>query len=145
MKTVVQLHQISPNKCRPSSRNSTLIFVDLIDKDKAFENKQKTLDAHDDLVTDLSVHIKQIVFSSTLVNDTSCKILSCKLTRLRKGIDFVVSFFDGGSTDVCLLRQYEERLSDINHSVITLRAKLIEELKEQVPNSMLDILRGHII
>ena len=52
-------------------------LVDLIEGDEALEREQETLDAHDDLVTELSVQIKQIISSSSpSVTDSARKTLS---------------------------------------------------------------------
>ena len=103
-------------------------LIDLIEEDEALEREQEALDAHDDLVTDLSVRIKQIISSSSSsVTDSSRKILSRKLIHIQKCIDSIVSFIDDTSTtetDVCLLRQYEEKAADINRDLAKVRDNL---------------------
>ena len=103
-------------------------LIDLLEEDEALEREQETLDAHDDLVTDLSVRIKQIVSSSSSsVTDSSRKILSRKLIHIQKCIDSIVLFIDGTSTtktDICLLRQYEEKAADINRDLAKVRDDL---------------------
>ena len=92
-------------------------LVDLIEGDEALEREQETLDAHDDLVTELSVQIKQIISSSSpSVTDSARKTLSRKLIHIQKRIDSIISFISDASaadTDICLLRQYEEKAAVI--------------------------------
>ena len=49
-------------------------LIDLIEEEDALEREQEALDTHDDLVTDLSVRIKQIISSSPSGTNSSCKI-----------------------------------------------------------------------
>ena len=101
---------------------------DLIEDDEALEREQETLDTHDDLVTELSVQIKQIISSSSpSVTDSSRKTLSRKLIHIQKRIDSIISFISDASaadTDVCLLRQYEEKAADINRDLAKVRDDL---------------------
>ena len=39
--------------------------IDLIDDDEALAKEQETLDAHDDLLTELSVRLKQVIDTSS--------------------------------------------------------------------------------
>ena len=102
-------------------------LIDLIEEEEDLEHEQEALDAHDDLITNLSVQIKQIISSSPSGTESTRKILSRKLTRVQKCIDSVVTFVDGVSAtdiDVCLLRQYEEKMADIKHDLVKVRDDL---------------------
>ena len=44
-------------------------LIDLIEEEEALEREHKTLDAHDNLVTELSVRIKRIISTSSPVSD----------------------------------------------------------------------------
>ena len=101
-------------------------LIDLIEEDDALEREQETLDTHDDLVTELSVRIKQII-SSSARSDSSRKILQRKQTHVQKCIDSITTFVSDDSVtdaDTCLLRQYEEKSSDINHDLARIRDSL---------------------
>ena len=76
------------------SRTHHHVLIDLIKEEEALEHEQEALDAHDDLVTDLTVCIKQIISSSPSGTDSTHKILSRKLTHFQKRIDSVVTFFN---------------------------------------------------
>ena len=104
-------------------------LIDLIEGDEALERQQETLDAHDDLVTELSVRIKQIISaSSPSAINSSRKALSRKLIHIQKSIDSIASFVTDTSTaadtDVCLLRQYIEKAADINRDLSKVRDDL---------------------
>ena len=102
-------------------------LIDLIEEEEALEREQETLDAHDDLVTELSVRIKQIISTSSPVTDSSRKVASRKLAHIEKCIKSVVSFIDKASaavTDACLLQQYEEKVADVHHDLAKVRDEL---------------------
>ena len=104
-------------------------LIDLIEGDEALERQQETLDAHDDLVTELSVRIKQIISaSSPSAINSSRRALSRKLIHIQKSIDSIASFVTDTSTaadtDVCLLRQYIEKAADINCDLAKVRDDL---------------------
>ena len=100
-------------------------LVDLIDDEEALAKEQETLDVHDDLVAELAVRVKQvIVASSPSSNDSSRRIASRKLSHLQKSLTGIASIVSDASThvsDMCLLRQYEERTNDINRDLAKTR------------------------
>ena len=59
--------------------------IDLIDDEEALTKEQETLDAHDDLLTELSVRLKQVIdTSSPSSSESSPRIAARKLTHLQK-------------------------------------------------------------
>ena len=86
------------------------------------------MDAHDDLVAELSVRIKQVIVSSSpSANESSRRIVSRKLTHLQRSLDSIDSVVKDTSvttSDTCLLRQYEERVGDINRELSKTRDDL---------------------
>ena len=88
-------------------------FVDLIDDEETLAKEQEVLDTHDDLVSELSVRVKQVItVSSPSSNESSRRIATCKLTHLQKSLTSITSAINDPSTarsDVCLVKQYEER------------------------------------
>ena len=110
--------------------------IDLIDDDEALAKEQEILDAHDDLVTELSVRVKQVISASSLsANESSRRIATRKLSHLQKSLNSIASAIGDGSSppsDMCLLKQYEERTSDINKDLAKVRDDLHRmELEEK--------------
>ena len=103
-------------------------LIDLIEDDDALSREQETLDAHDDLVTELSVRIKRVIAtSSPSMNESARRIASRKLAHLQKSLDSIDSVVNDTSkaiTDMCLLQQYEERVVDINRELAKTRDDL---------------------
>ena len=103
-------------------------LVDLIDDEETLATEQETLDAHDDLVAELAVRVKQVIAaSSPSSNESSRRIASRKLTHLQKSLTSIMSIVSDTSTtvsDTCLLRQYEERTNDINRDLVKTRDDL---------------------
>ena len=102
--------------------------VDLIDDDDTLAKEQETLDSHDDLVAELSVQVKQVIAaSSPSSNESSRRIANRKLTQLQKSLASITSAISDFSTDpsdVCLLKQYEERTNDLNKDLARVRDDL---------------------
>ena len=104
-------------------------LIDLIDDEETLAKEQETLDAHDDLVAELSVRVKQVIAaSSPSSNESTRRILSRKLLHLEKSLTSIASIISGTASappsDTCLLRQYEERASDINRDLVKTRDDL---------------------
>ena len=104
-------------------------LIDLIDDEETLAKEQETLDAHDDLVAELSVRVKQVIAaSSPSSNESTRRILSRKLLHLEKSLTSITSIISGTDSappsDTCLLRQYEERASDINRDLVKTRDDL---------------------
>ena len=103
-------------------------LIDLIEDDDALSREQETLDAHDDLVAELSVRIKRVIAtSSPSMNESARRIASRKLAHLQKSLDSIDSVVNDTSkaiTDMCLYQQYEERVVDINRELAKTRDDL---------------------
>ena len=66
-------------------------LVDLIDDEETLAREQETLDAHDDLVAELAVRVKQVIAaSSPSSNESSRRIASRKLTHLQKSLTSII-------------------------------------------------------
>ena len=68
-------------------KSAHLSLVDLIDDEGALEEEQATLDAHNDLVTSLAVHIEALltcVESSAATKIDERKVPSCRLKWLQE-------------------------------------------------------------
>ena len=120
--------------------------IDLIDDDDdALAKEQEILDAHDDLVTELSVRVKQVISASSLsANESSCRIATRKLSHLQKSLNSIASAIGDGSSppsDMCLLKQYEERTSDINKDL----AKVRDDLELEETDKLLDTLENQVL
>lgn len=112
-------------------RKYHLAIVDLTDDGNALEREQETLDAHDDKVTALHSRIQRLVRSS--VSRSPGLNLQRRLVKRMKHLDEDFSLLATGidasssETDVCLMKQYEDRLielkvelSDITREIINL-------------------------
>ena len=82
--------------------------VDLIDDEEALAKEQKVLDARDDLMTKLSVRVKRVISASSF-SSASRRIAACKLSHLLNSIASVIGDLSTPPSDMCLLKQYEER------------------------------------
>ena len=103
-------------------------LIDLTDDEDALAKEQEVLDNHDDLVAELSVRVKQVIAaSSPSTSDSSRRISSRKLVHLQKSLTAITSMISDSSTtpsDICLLRQYEERTNGINCELVKTRDDL---------------------
>ena len=115
------------------------------------------LDSHDDLVTDLTVRVRQIISSSSpSPSDSLHRIVARKLAHLQKSLASVTSVTSTDPVAIlnrCLLRQYEERTNDIRRDLAGTRDdlhrmeldeadklfELQDELKSQVFNCCVGI------
>ena len=104
-------------------------LVDLIDDEEALLTEQNTLDDHDDHVAVLTARIQQLVSACTPSSDLSLrKIASRRLSHLQKSLSSVrMAITTSGEEplDVCLLRQYEEQLSDCKKELADVRNSLL--------------------
>ena len=112
-------------------------LIDLIDDEYALAKVQEVLDTHDDLVAELSVRVRQVIAASSPSSDESSRrITFCKLTHLQKSLAATTSIICDTSTttsDMCLLRQYEETTNDKNRDLAKTRGDLHRmELDETV-------------
>ena len=92
-------------------------IVDHIDEEDedTLCQEQELLDNHDDEIDDLKIRIKQlIVNSSSSTNSSQRKSINRKLSRLGKSITAIHDAVKHltTSSDVCVVRQYQERLQD---------------------------------
>ena len=109
--------------------------IDLINDDETLAKEQEILDTHDDTVAEFSVRIKQvIVASSPSVSESSRKIATSKLAHLQKSLASISSTVDDLPTspsERCLLKQYEEKMIDLNKDFTKVRDDLHQmELEE---------------
>ena len=96
-------------------------LIDMIDDEDTLAREQETLDVHDDLIAELAVRVKQIVTtSSPSPSDSSHRVVAKKLAHLQRSLASVLSVTSAESAvipDTCLLRQYEEKTSDIRRDL----------------------------
>ena len=129
-KTLELAHRISKKLADLDSefRNHHHTLIDLTDDDEALAKEQDVLDSHDDLVTDLTVRVRQIISSSSpSPSDSSHRIVARKLAHLQKSLASVTSVTSADPAailDTCLLRQYEERTNDIRRDLAGTRDDL---------------------
>ena len=100
-------------------------LIDLLDDEEYLAKEQETLDLHDDLVTELSLRVNQVIAASSPSSDESSRrIVSRKLTHLQKSLTSITAIISDAPFDTCLLRQYEERSNDINKDLVRTRDDL---------------------
>ena len=100
-------------------------LIDLIDDEESLAKEQDALDSHDDLIAELTVRVKQvIVTSSPSSSKSSRRIASRKLTHLQKSLASITSIVGDTPSDICLLRQYEEKTNDVNKDLVKTRDDL---------------------
>ena len=91
-----------------------LALVDLLEDKNALEEEQHVLDEHDETVDLLLARINQLLSSNgTRSNSEPRKIALKHLTRLDKNLATIQASLPGGSVDICLIRQYEEKLHEL--------------------------------
>jgi hypothetical protein len=81
--------------------------VDLTDDEGTLAKEQEVLDAHDDLVTELSLRIKHVISASLLSDEASRRIATRTLSHLQKSLGSFTSVIGDDSTppsDACLLK-----------------------------------------
>ena len=102
--------------------------INLIDDNETFGKEQETLDAHDDLVAELSVRVKQVIDATSLSSlESSRRITTRKLAHLEKWLTSITSAItdmSSASPDTCLLKQYEERTNGLNRDLARNRDEL---------------------
>ena len=88
------------------------VLLHLIDDEETLQKEQDAVDKH---VTALAVQVQQLIANHTSDNDSSShKIVSQRIANLQKNLPSVSTAIGSlsGESDVCLLCQYEEQLSD---------------------------------
>ena len=99
-------------------------IIDLINDEESLRKEQEALDEHDDLIAELSVCVSQLINACT---SSPTKITSRKLTRIERAlsnVDTTIATLDGGS-ELHLLHQYEEQVSDLKKELSDVRNKLL--------------------
>ena len=105
-------------------------LLDLIDETDGdgLVSAQSELDAHDDIIDDANVRIKQLLFiSSPSANSPKRKILSRQQMRLEKTINAICEAVRPltNTSDTCLIHHYEERLQAHKTELKELSASLL--------------------
>ena len=102
--------------------------IDLIDDNESLAKEQDVLYSHDDLIAELGVCVKQVIAASSPSSvESSHRIASRKLAHLQKSLSAISSIVSDTTTtvsDTCILRQYEEKMSDINKDLMKARDDL---------------------
>ena len=90
-------------------------IVDLIERDEDLDKEQNVLDDYEDQISDLTVAIEMLISECTPTSKYSNdgrRLLSRKLAHIKKHVDLAAMAIEADSVDDCLLKQYEEQLSD---------------------------------
>ena len=108
-------------------------LIGLIEDEESLAREQELLDSHDNLIADLTVRVKGVVSASSPSSTEPCRRIAFRtLTHVLKSLDLIHAIIDDDSTsDVFLLRQYEERTIDIRKDLAKTRDDLHQmELEE---------------
>ena len=101
-----------PGELRTGCHRHTLI--DLIDDEATLAREQDVLETHDDLIAELTVCVKQVIGTSSLVaSRSSRKIASRTITHMQKSLASIALIVSTTVLETCLLRQYEEKTNII--------------------------------
>ena len=105
-------------------------IIDLTDDEDSLSKEQEVLDEHDDVIAELSVRISQLigVCTSSQLSTSPRKIASRKLARIEKTLsdmNLAVAALEG-DPDSCLLRQYEEQVSDVKKELSDTHNELLK-------------------
>ena len=102
-----------------------LNVIDLIDKDDTLVMEQDALDAHDDDISQLSLHLCKVMSSCTASADVSHhKILSKRLLHLETMFTSIatdLSSLPSSSDEVVMLHQFEEQLTELKRELTDIR------------------------
>ena len=90
-------------------------LLDLIDDadESGLKSAQKELDAHDDIIDDANMRIRQLLsISSSSANSPKRKVLSRQQSQLEKAVNAIreAVIHLTSTSDICVIRHYEERL-----------------------------------
>ena len=97
--------------------------------DTTLRKGQDILDEHDDEVSALTVRLQKLIATCSSISapDTR-KMPARKLTRLDKNLNSLNQQIDsvtGGEDDSCLIRQFEEQVSDLKRELGSVRDDLL--------------------
>ena len=105
--------------------------LDLIDEEDevALDNEQKELDAHDDIIDDAKIRVRELVaLSSSSINSSKRKTLSrqqCQLEKVVIAIRDTVTPLTATS-ESCLIHQCKERLQVYKSELKELNASILD-------------------
>ena len=91
-----------------------LAIVDLTDENGQ-EDQQRHLDDHDDLVSELTLRVQQLLDSCSSHNSESRKVPTKRLSHLQRKLAAIstgLSSLPDGDDGITLLHQYEEQLAE---------------------------------
>jgi hypothetical protein len=96
-------------------------LIDLVEDEETLETEQVTLDTHDDDLSTLLVCIKRLIDVHTSCSDDGPrKLLSRRLSHLRKGLTSVgeeIRKMGAEPGDTCLIRQRQEQLTELKEEL----------------------------
>ena len=90
-------------------------IVDHTEDEAALHDEQEALDGHDDDVAQLGLRIQQLMAACSTPDSSPRKVSAKRLARLQRkliSISDTITSLPSDSDNVCLLRQYEEQLSE---------------------------------
>ena len=106
-------------------------LIDLIEDEAILQREQENLDNHDDVVSDLSVHIQRLINScttATMSPDIRKKTSLRRLEHLQKNLLAVrdkIRELSNCPEDMCHLKQHEEQLADYKKDLADLQTQLL--------------------
>ena len=101
--------------------------IDLFDEEEDLAREQETFDDQDEECAQLAMRLERLISSCSSSDSDQCKIASKRLKQLEKRLS---SIFSGVTSfpvdgDVCLLKQFEEQLSDFKQEFSDIHRSLL--------------------
>ncbi len=110
-------------------------IVDLLDDEDSLGREQEILDEHDDEMSRLTIRVGKLITTCSSRTDSGrLKIVSKRLNHLEKGISSVHDAIPSTPLDddkICLLHQYEEKLSEFKGELSDVRSELLSHDLEE--------------
>ena len=129
-------------------------IVDLIDNEEALTGEQSTLDEHDDLIADLSVHVNQLIAACTCSDSAPRKLATRRLAHVGKSllnISTSIRKLGGDASEAHVLRQYDEQLIDLKkelsetrNSLLTLELDDMDDLNSELAHLEKDVFDSSV-
>ena len=103
-------------------------IIDLLDKEDELEVQQEILDQHDDHVSQLAARLEKIVATGSSIDSSQPRIAVKRLKNIEKGLSAILtgaSSLPSGDDRICLIQQYEEKLSELKSEFSDIRRSLL--------------------
>lgn len=91
--------------------------MDLTTTEEALAEEQQALDDHEDIISELSIHVQRLIASVTPSASSDALKLSTKWLTLLQGklkdIDTAVNGMDDDEDNICALEEYRDQIAGL--------------------------------